>query len=169
MVGATRHQTVAEIERAWEAWVDEPGHFLAYRMRRGDRTTDLRRSDKVVTAYVSGGRWIADCPVCNGGIPAWHVNARGACLDCGTIFRVDHPGLDEIERAETLLAARSDPRTRSWHRHLGETLDDVAAENAALDELDRDRRDRTGGVRLVDVERVLGPDALVKLREAGIE
>lgn len=163
MIGYARHQTVEDVEAAWEAWAAE--HGFGVRRRRGDYSTEFRTSRKVVKAYVSGGKWVADCPGCNGGIAVWPDNPRGACLDCGTIYRVDHPSAADAERAIELLSVRPDPVTRSWHRHQGETADDLAREN---DVYLAERQTETGAVAVDDVARVLGDRAVAKLRSEGV-
>lgn len=48
-------------------------------------TTDRRRT---LRPYVNGGRWVADCPQCRGGIlidPEWPA---AGCLECGTWFEI---------------------------------------------------------------------------------
>lgn len=161
MVGFGRRETVEDVEGAWREWAER--HGLAGRIRRGDRTTDLRPTRRQVKSYVSGGKWIADCPDCNGGIACWIENPRGACLDCGTIFRVNHPSQGEADRAEELLCARPDPATRSWHRHLGETIEDLERENA-----ERLSPHPSGVVDLSEVVRVLGDKAYAQLVEEGV-
>lgn len=163
MVGPRTHSTVEEVERGWDEWVAQ--HGFGIRRRDGDYSTDLRTSRKRLVAYVSGGRWIADCPNCNGGVPVWNENPRGVCLDCGTIYRIDHPAADELVLVADLLGARPDPLTRNWNRHQGETLDDLAAENATLVRA-RDASELLIGVDVV--ARVLGDDALLRLQEAGV-
>jgi hypothetical protein len=164
MIGAdVRHETVADVEAAWEDWAERYG--LSYRQRRGDNTRDLRRSPKIVVAYISGGRWIADCPRCNGGIAAWRENPRGACLDCGTIYRVKFPSKAESERAIAVLAERPDPTTRSWHVHERETVDDLVAENERYLVTEEAP---TGAVAVDDVLRVLGRRAYEKLQAEGV-
>lgn len=156
------HRTVEDVENAWQRWAEREG--LAYRRRRGDWSTDLHSSRKRVQAYVSGGKWIADCPTCNGGIACWAENPKGCCLDCGTIYPVDYPKAAEEERAIALLSARPDPLTRTWNRHKGETLDDLEAEN---EELLADQ-EPAGIVDASEIKRVLGKRALAKLQAEGV-
>jgi len=91
---------------------------------------ELHEVDRVLPAYVNHGRWVANCPVCNGGIMCPEPSLRGrrgACLDCGSIFRIDYPvGWRLIEAA---LNQRPDPVNRNWL--LGETLAHLIAENQA--------------------------------------
>jgi hypothetical protein len=154
-------QTVDDVEQAWQRWADREG--LGWRIRRGDHSTDLHSSRKTVQAYISGGKWIADCPNCNGGIACWRDNPRGCCLDCGTIYRVDHPSETEEKRATEILLARANPEARHWHRHRGETLDDLEAENEKLELAQPD-----GVVAADEIIRVLGKSALAKLQKEGV-
>lgn len=170
MTGPGIHETVADVEAAWELWVKGdprdyehfPPHRLVLRERRGDYTTDLRESKQVVVAYVSGGKWIADCPVCNGGIPCWHENPRGCCLDCGTIFQVDNPKPDEVDRVNELLAVR-DLHLRNYHRHRDDTVEKLVEENALITR----EKILSGAVSIDAVREILGDDAIEKLRGEG--
>jgi hypothetical protein len=161
MIGLDRHESVEDVRTAWERWAQERG--FAIRIRAGDRSTDFRRDQRHVTAYVSGGTWIADCPNCNGGIACWSENPDGACLDCGRIFTVDHPSEADRDRVVDLLARRPDPLTRNWHRHQSETLEDLERENA---EMVPDADDGLV-VPASEVRRILGDSALDRLRDAG--
>ena len=82
------------IEAQHERWADH----LA---RHGLTMTEDRR---VVIAYVSDGRWVAQCPECNGGIACWDENPHGCCLDCGHVYRVKFPADHKI--AEAILLQR---------------------------------------------------------------
>lgn len=175
MVGVTTpvdaHQTVADVEAGWQAWADLNG--LTVRARRGDPATDLRESRKIVVAYISGSKWIGDCPACNGGVACWIANPRGCCLDCGTIYRVQFPSRADAERAVALLAERALETDRSWFRHRGETLDQLAEENRLLAAADQLDPAAAGGaavgavVELAAIAEILGADAVVRLRDAG--
>lgn len=136
-----RHETPEQVREAWELFVRGyeipgaapfnrvPGAGLIARRRVGDYSTDLRHSDEALTVYVSGGRWIANCPTCNGGVAAWPYHERGCCLDCGTTYPLDYPDEGEIRRAAELLAPRVEAH-RNWHRHVGEGVERLEAENA---------------------------------------
>lgn len=82
-------------------------------------------------AYVNQGRWVADCPNCNGGIAVSMTDATGACFDCGSIYVINKPNANQIARAEFLLSVRLLDRNRNWDRHRDEDLDDLAAQNIA--------------------------------------
>jgi Zn ribbon nucleic-acid-binding protein len=81
---------------------------------------------RVLTAYVSDNRWVANCPECNGGIAAWDENPHGCCLDCGHVYVVKFP--KDYKIAEALLLQRP-PEHRHWMAHLGEPVANLAAEN----------------------------------------
>lgn len=163
MIGTDRHDSVSAVEDAWETWGLDMG--FVYRRRRGDNSRDLRESSKVVLAYISGGKWVADCPTCNGGIAAWVDNPRGACLDCGTIYDVKFPPAADVAEAIDVLSARPDPLTRSWLVQKGETVADLIAEN---ERYLVEPTVATGAVRADDVARVLGDRAVEKLRAEGV-
>lgn len=152
------HQTTADVETAWQTWADREG--LTTRRRQGDWSTDLRRSRKTIVVFVSGGKWIGDCPECNGGVAAWPFHEKGCCLDCGTIFRLEYPPVDEVEEIAQLLARRPEQH-RNYHPHQGETIDDLRRENAVWQYPDSDTQ--RGAVDLATLERVLAPRAYQKL------
>jgi hypothetical protein len=92
------------------------------------RRPEVRRSDAPLTAYVSDGRWVADCPDCGAGIsvdPEWPL---AGCFECFRLFSalVVPPRWREIEAA---LEARPKPATRNWLPR--ESVADLLVENAA--------------------------------------
>lgn len=155
------HQTVEDVEQAWKQWAETEGFTI--RRRRGDFARDLRQSRKIVVAYVSGGKWVGDCPSCNGGIATWPFHDRGCCLDCGTIYPITFPAKEEIEQAVRLLAGREENQ-RHWHVHRGETLEQLEAENTLL----RRQSILKGAVDVNAIRDVLGHDAIEKLQKAGV-
>lgn len=165
MVGEIRHETVADVEDAWRQWGET--HGFIYRQRKGDNTRDLRTSTKAVLAYISGGKWVADCPTCNGGIACWCDNPRGACLDCGTIYPVSFPSKSDTTAAIDLLSVRPDPMTRSWLVQKGETIKELADENDQY-AVGSAAADETGAVAVEEVARILGDRAVEKLRAEGV-
>lgn len=162
MVGDRIHLTVDDVEAGWLEWIGQ--HGLPIRRRAGDYSTDLRESRKKIVAYVSGGKWIADCPTCNGGVACWSENPRGACLDCGTIYRIDHPSPEERNLVETLLTARPRVEDRSWLRHRGEKPDNLRRENELLAQTRED--DGLDTYTIAEVEQILGRRAASRLRKA---
>lgn len=159
---AGAHQTVQDVEEAWERWADREG--LPIRRRQGDFSTDLKTSRKTVEVYISGGKWLGNCPNCNGGIPGWPNHPRGCCLDCGTIFQLDYPPEAETLELAKLMSAR-DEIDRNYFRHLGETLDDVRATQPVFEQA----ASAPGGlVDLVTLRETLSPEAFDELVKAGI-
>jgi hypothetical protein len=145
MTGPWVHQTPEDVVDAWDRWInghERPhpviagateqvaGAGLVHRRRNGDDTTHLRESKKTLVVYVSGGRWIADCPRCNGGIPGWPGHDRGCCLDCGTVYKLAYPPEDEIGEVVALLAIRPEVQRNYWC-HRGETPEQLQVENDA--------------------------------------
>lgn len=96
----------------------------------GRTSRDLLESHAEIPAYVSAGRWVADCPTpgCNGGIACWPDNARACCLDCGYIFKVKFPNRDVIDRAQKTLLMRPE-EFQNWRPDQGETPKVLEAEN----------------------------------------
>jgi DNA-directed RNA polymerase subunit M/transcription elongation factor TFIIS len=75
-------------------------------------------------AYINHGRWVIDCPNCNGGVLA---NAEEVtCRDCGHTYKVKFP--EDKEQAEQVMSHRS-VVNQNWHPDT-ETLADLKAENA---------------------------------------
>jgi hypothetical protein len=153
------HRTIEDVEAAWERWATREG--LPVRRLRGDWSTDLHRSRKTVQVYVSGGKWIGDCPECHDGIAGWPMHEHGCCLGCGTIYRLEYPSADEIPRIVELLQARPE-KERHYNWHTGETLDDLAAANETLE------TEPAGVVAADEIVRVLGKRAYAKLQAEGL-
>jgi hypothetical protein len=84
----------------------------------------LTRSGQTLDAYVSDGRWVADCP-CRGGIVASREMAEAACLDCGTVYAIRFP--ENAGEIEAVLLARPRKENQNWRP--GETLADLRSEN----------------------------------------
>lgn len=89
--------------------------------------TALIQQRDTVTARVYSGRWIVDCPVCNGAerldfdSPAWR------CCYCWAEHEVRWPSRELASGIVRLLSMRPVPMTRNWFPH--ETLHDLLAEN----------------------------------------
>lgn len=88
--------TVDDVRRFWAIGAGRP----------------LEQTNDVLKAYVSHGRWVADCARCNGGTVAWIENPDAACLDCGAIARVEFP--PDHGEIEAILLARPNPANRNW-------------------------------------------------------
>lgn len=102
-----------------------PGEFLAYMASRARRRgRELVEDPRTVSAYVDRGRWVADCPHCNGGIaihPEWQVAPCGTCLR--VYRRVTVPA--RWQDIEAVLMARP-MLHQNWHSA------DVRTRRAAL-------------------------------------
>ncbi len=85
---------------------------------------ELTRSELTLDAYISHGRWVADCS-CGAGIVVSPVLGEAACTDCATMFRLRFP--EERQGIERVLLARPDVRNRNWRP--GETIERLEAEN----------------------------------------
>lgn len=82
------------------------------------------------TAYVSDGRWVADCD-CGAGVSASRAWGLAICCACGSVYRPRFPATAAgIEQA---LLARPSPRQR--HQRPGQTAADIARENAERKEV----------------------------------
>lgn len=78
----------------------------------------------MANAYVNHGRWVIDCPNCNGGIRADADEV--VCRDCGHSYKVRFPG--DREQAQRILSHRP-VENQNWLPDT-ETLADLKAENA---------------------------------------
>ncbi len=119
MQGPTPLDTPEQVREFWKGY--------AAKMRETGRPYTLTRSRRKLHAYVSDGRWVADCE-CGDGVALWRENPDACCLGCGTVYsNIEWP--DEIEEAERVLSARRSAGDRGWRPHEGETLDDLKIEN----------------------------------------
>lgn len=72
----------------------------------------------VVHAYVNHGRWLADCPACNGAeavtraYPFFYCDSCGQEWAQGALARVVFPS--DADAAERLLGQRRDARVQNW-------------------------------------------------------
>jgi hypothetical protein len=107
--------------------------FVEYMVAgRWDARVNWTVSPRVTArAYVLRSAWVADCPTCAGNMVV-EPGEPYFCPDCamqGNGFQacaVVWP--EQWAEIERLLLARPDPNTRNWL--IGETLDDLARENA---------------------------------------
>lgn len=83
-------------------------------------------------AFVSGGRWLVQCPACLSAQYACEQDARFFCVDClnehagGAWVRVVWP--KEREAIEAALLERPDKHSQTWMPH--ESVDDLRRQNA---------------------------------------
>jgi DNA-directed RNA polymerase subunit M/transcription elongation factor TFIIS len=85
-------------------------------------------------AYINHGRWVIDCPNCNGGIRADRddngnpVSTGGEviCGNCKHKYKVKFPG--DKEQAEAVMHHRP-VENQNWHPD-NESLSDLKSENA---------------------------------------
>lgn len=107
---------------------ETPDAYMSLLMQKAQRNrARVRLSSTALVAYVSDGRWVADCPSCNAGIaihPEWHV---AGCFECYTQYqRITVPG--QWQDVEVALQPRP-LRNQNWLPH--ETVSDLRIENAA--------------------------------------
>ncbi len=79
------------------------------------------------TAYVSDGRWVADCPYDNGGIAVAPGFPSGFDMGCGTMLGIVWP--DGWQEAVEVLEARQKPTEAHWFPQHGETVSQLREEN----------------------------------------
>lgn len=91
---------------------------------------------QAVNARLDAGRWLADCPYCDGAELVTPADPIFFCLSCGskgTYHPVVFPGtMDSIGRE---VQKRGNPMTWAWQP--GETLTDLRKETALLAQLDQ--------------------------------
>lgn len=97
-----------------------------------DRRGGLRvqQGKGTVELYVNEGRWVGDCPNCNGGIagpPAVWREPHGVCLGCGYRYKVRYPK-DRVQ-IEAVLERRP-----MVHRNanVGESVGQLERENVLM-------------------------------------
>ena len=95
---------------------------------------------RTVVPYINHGRWVADCPECNGGIACWDENPRGCCLSCGHVYKVKWQPPDERAAACRALGERADRRHWNWEPHRGETVERLHTENVLREGLAPEHR-----------------------------
>lgn len=76
-----------------------------------------------VKAYVSQGRWVADCASCEGAEMVTEGRAM-ICGSCGAVRGVSWPSSGPA--IETILARRPNPKNQNWR---GETIRVLEEEN----------------------------------------
>jgi hypothetical protein len=83
-------------------------------------------------AFVSGGRWLVQCPACHSAQYTTQADPRFFCIDClnehakGKWLPVVWP--EDRAAIEAALEARPDHHTRTWMPH--ESVEDLHAQNA---------------------------------------
>jgi len=115
---------------------------LAWACIAMQRGVALHDSPDTTTAYVSHGRWVADCPnplCCDEGAnaeAAWPENPHWACLRCGVVCAVEFPAPAVIAGADSILHRRKVAH-RNWDPRR-ESLLDLQCENLIDGPLPRD-------------------------------
>lgn len=106
------------VDNVWAYW----------RAHLAQKGMEPHRVEKQVVAYVNDSRWIADCK-CNGGMICWVENPETCCLDCGAVYSVKFP--PGAAKALELLNDRPE-HARNWNAHKGESVANLALENAKM-------------------------------------
>lgn len=106
-------------------------------MRIPLRVTDDIEPSPTVLVRVNHGRWLVDCPWCNGAQVASITDRRFVCADCfnapvqGHPLRTAWPSDELRAEIEAEMQLRSDP-ARNWMP--GETMDDLITERIAAEQ-----------------------------------
>lgn len=86
-----------------------------------------------VIAEINGGRWIVNCPFCQGAELVWDDKQLFMCESCWNkdngyqFMKVILPNSKHRQAIEAILERRPDPRTRNWCK--GETVKMLEEEN----------------------------------------
>lgn len=115
MCGSSVHASVEAVEAYWDQ------HLEVLSLKPFATGVD-------VPAYVSDGRWVADCVRCNSGIACWLENPKACCLACGALYTISFPAPDVIAEATLVLEARPDGLA-NWRPDRGEDVADLKVEN----------------------------------------
>lgn len=121
VIGGLDHLSASDVREVWNKWVREG------RCQNAPTRSQPLEAEDSIPAYVNEGRWVADCPACNGGMATSPEHAHSFCADCGTIYAVEHPPAGLIRQAENVLQHRQ-PRNRNWLPDR-EDIPDLQAEN----------------------------------------
>ena len=93
----------------------------------GGRGITISSRADVLRPFVSGGRWVADCPSCGAGISVHRAWPVARCMNCGSTYAtIDWP--EHFDEIEALLAPRQ-VRLQDW---TDETVETLKAENTRL-------------------------------------
>jgi hypothetical protein len=77
---------------------------------KGQATTE---NNTPINAYINHGRWVVNCPECNGAGLASRTIKVSCCFDCGAVFtQVVFPRL--APTIEQTLLKRPDIASRNW-------------------------------------------------------
>lgn len=111
-----------EIRRRWRDFIEQNG------APERDDERSLEQTNEVVAAYINHGRWVADCPNCNGGIAAWAENDACCCLDCGRVYHAVFPSTRKRDKVEAILLERPSGAYMNWNPDR-ESIADLKAES----------------------------------------
>jgi hypothetical protein len=76
-------------------------------------------------AYINHGRWVVDCPKCNGAGLTSRTMKVSCCFDCGGVFiNITFP--KQAKKIEDVLLKRTDMASRNW---TTESVNDLLEEN----------------------------------------
>lgn len=133
MSGPETHVTPEQVEAYWHKLPAERAAKGKPRWPLAPGRHEAHASRIHLTAYVSDGRWVADCKggpteECRGGIACWPQHGKGCCLDCGTVYLIDFPPADELEAGVEALLQRPSGN-RHWAIQRGETASDLKVDN----------------------------------------
>lgn len=115
MCGPAVHASIEAVELSWAEHLD----------RQALRPFE---TGVQVAAYVSDGRWVADCVRCNAGVACWPENPKACCLGCGALYTIVFPEPSAIAEATLVLEARPEGLA-NWRPDQGEDVADLKVEN----------------------------------------
>jgi hypothetical protein len=129
-----RHAAEISVDRGAEWVTFVPGQWTAATPRLQALAAATAPDEFALTAYANEGRWVVMCPDCGGAQLAAREDARFMCVECAN-FAIE--GLwravvwpADVDGIEAELERRPFRRNQNWHP--GETVEDLAAEFAAM-------------------------------------
>lgn len=123
--GAATLATPEDVREHWAAHEAKRAELGGFARRDG---VELEQTGETLPAYVSDGRWVADCPHCNGGIGCWPAMPDGCCYDCGRVYAIEFPPSRDLGAAVSVLEKRPE-EARHW-KPWEQDVADLKAENA---------------------------------------
>lgn len=93
--------------------VDECAYEARQRRLVTARGNLISESPTAITAFVSEGRWVADCPCCGSGISLHRDWRAGRCYLCGAVYATVLWPVD-FDAIEDALVVRLRRSTQNW-------------------------------------------------------
>jgi hypothetical protein len=97
----------------------------AHRKAMGTKGQVEHEDEDQKRAYINHGRWVVDCPTCNGAGLTSRTMKVSCCFDCGSVYtKIRFPR--NAKKIEHVLLKRPDVASRNW---TTETIKELLKEN----------------------------------------